>query len=81
LPVGCRYASTVLAHVLQRLMRHANINTTMDYYVNIDAAVEEAVLGPQRKTSRNNGQGAAPVLGSAVDASAFEEVRTGDASF
>jgi integrase len=51
---GCRYAGKVSAHVLQRLMRHANIKTTLDYYANIDAAVEEAVLGPQRNTSRNN---------------------------
>jgi integrase len=36
---GCRYA----AHVLQRLMRHGDIGTTMTYYANIDAAVEEAV--------------------------------------
>jgi integrase len=50
---GCRYAGKVSAHVLQRLMRHANIATTMNYYANIDAAVEEAVLGPQCNTSRN----------------------------
>jgi integrase len=42
---GCRYAAKVSAHVLQRLMRHASIKTTMDYYANIDVAVEEAVLG------------------------------------
>ena len=56
---GCRYAGKVSAHVLQRLMRHANIKTTLDYYANIDAAVEEAVLGPQRNTSRNS---AAPAV-------------------
>jgi len=50
---GCRYAGKVSAHVLQRLMRHANIKTTLDYYANIDAAVEEAVLGDQRNTLRN----------------------------
>jgi integrase len=49
---GCRYASDVPAQVLQRLMRHANITTTMDYYANVDAAVEEAVLG-KRNRSRN----------------------------
>jgi integrase len=37
---GCRYAGKVSAHVLQRLMRHASIKTTMDYYANVDAAVE-----------------------------------------
>jgi integrase len=51
---GCRYAAKVSAHVLQRLMRHSNIRITMDYYANIDEAVERAVLGDQRNTSRNN---------------------------
>jgi integrase len=50
---GCRYAGKVPAQVLQRLMRHANIKTTMDYYANVDAAVEEAVLGRQRNSLRN----------------------------
>jgi integrase len=52
---GCRYAGKVPAQVLQRLMRHSNIATTMAFYANVDAAVEEAVLGPQRNTSRNTG--------------------------
>jgi integrase len=51
---GCRYAGKVSAHVLQRLMRHANIATTMAYYANIDAAVEEAVLGQKRNSLRNS---------------------------
>jgi integrase len=50
---GCRYAAKVPAQVLQKLMRHSNIAVTMDYYANVDAAVEEAVLGPQRNNSRN----------------------------
>src|SRR5262249_50888823 len=50
---GSRYAAKVSTHVLQRLMRHSNIKTTLDYYANLDEAVEEAVLGPQRNTSRN----------------------------
>jgi integrase len=50
---GCRYAGRVPAQVLQKLMRHANIKTTMDFYANVDAAVEEAVFGAQRNTSRN----------------------------
>jgi integrase len=50
---GCRHAARVSAHVLQRLMRHSSIKTTLDYYANIDAAVEEAILGPQRNSSRN----------------------------
>jgi integrase len=44
---GCRYAAKVSAHVLQKLMRHSDIKVTMDYYANIDQAVEEAVLGPR----------------------------------
>ena len=46
---GCRYAGKVPAQVLQKLMRHRNIKTTMDYYANVDAAVEEAVLGGRRE--------------------------------
>jgi integrase len=42
---GCRYAAKVPAQVLQKLMRHRNIATTMKYYVNVDEAVMEAVLG------------------------------------
>jgi integrase len=49
----CRYAEKVPAQVLQRLARHSNIKTTMDYYANVDAAVEAAVLGDKRNTSRN----------------------------
>jgi hypothetical protein len=40
-------------------MRHANIRTTMDYYANVDEAAMEAVLGPNRNSSRNSGQEAA----------------------
>ncbi len=50
---GCRYAGRVPAQVLQKLMRHANIATTMSYYANVDDAVEAAVLGDRRNTSRN----------------------------
>jgi integrase len=50
---GCRYAGKVPAQVLQRLMRHADIKTTMGYYANVDAAAMEAVLGSQRNSSRN----------------------------
>jgi integrase len=52
---GCRYAATASAHVLQRLMRHANLKTTMDYYANVDDAVEEAVRGSRRNVLRNTG--------------------------
>lgn len=53
---GCRYAGKVSAHVLQRLMRHADIKTTLGYYANIDEAVEAAVLGTERNTLRNTSQ-------------------------
>ncbi|HVS36337.1 MAG TPA: site-specific integrase [Gemmataceae bacterium] len=49
---GCYYAARVSAHALQKLMRHANIKTTMDYYANIDDAVQDAVR--QRNSSRNS---------------------------
>jgi integrase len=65
---GCRYAGKVPAQVLQKLMRHANIRTTMDYYANVDDAVEEAVLGPQRNTSRNNSPTPASAATSESDA-------------
>jgi integrase len=52
---GCRYAGKVPAQVLQRLMRHSDIKTTMGYYANVDAAVEEAVLGPRCNNRRNTG--------------------------
>jgi integrase len=49
---GCRYAARVPAQVLQRLMRHSNIQLTMTYYANVDDAVMDAVLGG-RNSSRN----------------------------
>jgi integrase len=49
----CRYAEKVPAQVLQRLARHSDIKTTMDYYANVDEAVEEAVLGAKRNRLRN----------------------------
>jgi integrase len=58
---GCRYAGKVPAQVLQKLMRHANIKTTMDYYANVDDAVMEAVLGAKRNSSRNRQAESAPL--------------------
>jgi integrase len=54
---GCRYAGKVPAQVLQRLMRHGDIKTTMAYYANVGQAVEEAVLGDRgkRTSSRTTG--------------------------
>jgi hypothetical protein len=49
---GCFHASRVPAQVLQKLMRHSNITTTMAFYANVDAAVEEAILS--RNSSRNS---------------------------
>jgi integrase len=57
---GCRYAGSVPAQVLQKLMRHSTIKITMDYYANVDAAVEEAVRTARRNTSRNSQPVAAP---------------------
>ena len=50
---GCRYAGRVPAQVLQKLMRHASIKTTMDYYASVDDAVMDAVLGPQHNSLHN----------------------------
>jgi integrase len=51
---GCRYAGKVSAQVLQRLMRHSDIRVTTDFYVNVDDAVEAAVLGTERTTLRTS---------------------------
>jgi integrase len=40
---GTRYAALVPAQVLQRLMRHADIQTTMRYYANLDGSLAEAI--------------------------------------
>ena len=55
---GCAYAAEVPAQVLQRLMRHADIKTTMAYYANVDKAAEDAVR--QRNARRNSAAVAAP---------------------
>jgi integrase len=70
---GCRYASKVPAQVLQRLMRHSDIKTTMDYYANIDVAVEEAILGLQRNSSRNSTPEPAAGASEAVDATSWQD--------
>jgi integrase len=48
---GCYYAGKVPAQVLQKLMRHGDIKTTLAYYANVDDAVEAAVA--QRNSSCN----------------------------
>jgi integrase len=50
---GCRYAGRVPAQVLQKLMRHATLKATMDYYANVDDAVMDAVLGAGRSAPRS----------------------------
>ena len=50
---GCYYAGRVPAQVLQKLMRHAHIATTMAFYANVDAAAEQAVLSRQCNTLRS----------------------------
>jgi integrase len=41
---GSRYAPHVQAPVLQRLMRHADIKTTLAFYTNVDDVLDEAIL-------------------------------------
>jgi integrase len=41
---GSRYAAVVPAPVLQKLMRHASIQTTMRFYVAIDDQLDSAIL-------------------------------------
>lgn len=41
---GTRYAPNVPAQVLQRLMRHADIKTTMAFYADLDGALDAAIL-------------------------------------
>jgi integrase len=70
---GCRYAATVPAQVLQRLMRHSNIGITMEYYANVDDAAVEAVMGRNRNTSRNNAPAAGQPRDEGVDATSTEK--------
>jgi hypothetical protein len=45
----------------------------MDYHANVDTAAEEAILGPQRNTSRNKPDVAEGVSGGNGDATAGEQ--------
>jgi len=69
---GCRHAGKVSAHVLQRLMRHSSIKVTMDYYANVDEAVEAAILG-ERNSSRNSSPIADEARTGADDANALPD--------
>ncbi len=62
---GSRYAQTESAQVLQRLMRHANITTTLAYCANVDEAVEKVV---HRNRKRNNEASPRPVDNQHTDA-------------
>jgi integrase len=70
---GCRYAGKVPAQVLQKLMRHAKISTTLDYYANLDDAVEQAVLGDRRNKMRDTQPDSTPHVNGAVDANPCED--------
>jgi integrase len=76
---GCRYAGKVPAQVLQRLMRHADIATTMDYYVNVDLAVREAVLGASLNSFHNSLAETVPVLPDEADVNGSVERRNREA--
>jgi integrase len=67
---GCRYAGKVPAQVLQRLMRHSNIKITMDYYANVDQAVEEAILGQANGCKPNSSPNSRPETASEMEATA-----------
>jgi integrase len=41
---GSRYAAVVPAPVLQRLMRHADIKTTLAFYTSVEDVLGEAIL-------------------------------------
>jgi hypothetical protein len=53
-------------------MRHSNIKITMNYYANVDDAVEESVFGPKCNTSRNKPENEAGSCIDGIDARASE---------
>jgi integrase len=57
---GNRWASRVRTPVLQRLMRHANIQTTLKYYVSLDADEVAADLWAKHPVSGNTSGNIAP---------------------
>jgi integrase len=77
---GCRYAAKVSAHVLQKLLRHANIKTAMKFYANIDAAVEEAVVGPRSNAGSNGAPQGVGQRQRGIDERPLEDGRSGDGS-
>ena len=81
---GTRWAKRVMPAVLQRLMRHAEIGTTMKYYVTMDAdSVADEVWGKEwgsGNTSSNNRPQAAPAAEAAEGESSPEVVTVQDVS-
>ncbi|BBO33460.1 tyrosine-type recombinase/integrase [Lacipirellula parvula] len=54
---GYRWARRVMPAILQKLMRHASVQTTMQYYVNLEADdVADTVWATISNTSSNSGQ-------------------------
>jgi integrase len=77
---GCFHAGRVPAQVLQKLMRHANIKTTLEFYVNVDEAVEEAIFSrcnslrnsePRATPEPKGGHGASPYRNGITDTETF----------
>jgi integrase len=52
---GCYWAARVSAQVLQRLMRHRDIETTLRYYVNVDEAATAAILNREPSAGISGG--------------------------
>lgn len=48
---GSRWAAKVPAQVLQRMMRHADIKTTMDFYAEVEGAAVAAIWGPGQEAA------------------------------
>jgi integrase len=44
---GSRWAAKVPAQVLQRMMRHADIKTTLEFYADVEESAIDAVWGKQ----------------------------------
>lgn len=75
---GCRYAGKVPAQVLRKLMRHADIKTTLEFYANVDQAAEEAILGNQRNARRNTRPEGERPASESVDATPVRERGEGE---
>jgi len=75
---GCRYAGKVPAQVLQKLMRHGDIKTTLAYYANVDDAVKEAVLGSKCNRKRNTRPDGSPAPDQSGDEKVCPEAGSAD---